>query len=254
MKGIFLAVFLHFTIGAALFAQPKDGVEITFGIEAKFLLNPGVFNLDSVVLIDSDNNFRAVYQYDGGFGFGGVVRVKLTDFWNIETGINYTRRRFGMTIADLQGPFTGETELRVIGYEIPIKGLVYIQMGKQVFMDVALGASLDFLASDVVSLERTFRFRGFKRRWGNAAVTGGVGVEYRTEESGYFYVGATYHQMIGDMMLSQVIYFRDGTPPSFLQRGVLDGSYFSLDLRYFFPMQKPKRSDVKYVKPDWKNM
>jgi hypothetical protein len=255
MRGIFVAIFLQFLLVCShVYAQPREGIELTAGIEFKALLNPGVFNLDSVVLIDDGNNFRAVHEYAGGFGFGGIVRIKLTKIWNIETGLNYTRRRFDMRITDLQAPFDGATSLRVIGYEIPLKGLVYIQMGKQVFMNVALGGSLDFFASDVIAIEQIYRFKGFKNSWARGAVTGSVGLEFRTDKDGYFYLGGTYHQMIGDMMVSEVTYFRDGQNPVYGQRGVLDGTYFSVDFRYFFPMQKPNKPKVNYVKPDWKNM
>ncbi len=254
---IFCVLFFFFQ---RLSAQGDGTVGYTVGVEFKALLNPTVFNLDSVVLIDSGENFRAVYNYAGGFGFGGIVRVKLTEFWNVETGINYTRRRYDFTITDLDSVYEGSTEIRVVGYEIPLKALVYIQMGKKIFMDVALGVSADFFASDVISLDRSFNFRAYKRgSFIKAAVLANVGVEYRTEKDGYFYIGAGFHQILSDIMVTEVNFYRDNQPggvQQFIgrQRGLLDGSYFSVDLRYFFPVQKPTRPKVNRVIPDWKKM
>ncbi len=247
--------------GVELSAQQpqREIVGITLGVEMRSLLNPNVFNLDSTILIDPAQNFRAVYRYSGGFGFGGIVRVKLTDLWNIETGINYTRRNYSIRINDLQTPFVDETEVRLVGYEIPLKALIYVQLGKKIFVDVAMGGSVDFFASDISSLQQYYNFRAFKRgSFAKGALIASLGVEYRTEEDGYFYIGSTFHQTIGDIMITEVNYYRENDlgQPAYVgrQRGVLDGAYFSVDFRYFFPVQKPRKQPVRYIIPDWKNM
>ncbi len=244
------------------YAQPEmeDRFALTAGIEIRSLQNFGIFNMDSVVLIDPDNNFRSVYQLDGGFGFGGVVRVKLTRLWNVESGLYFTRRRYGFRINDLQGPFEGETTMRSVAYEWPVKALVYIQLGDQLYMNVAMGAAANFFASDVISLERTFNFRGFKTDWVRLSVLGSVGLEWRTLESGYFYLGATWHQFNREIMLAEVNYFRPApdSPGQFVpagrQRGFMEGTYFSIDFKYFIHPKPPKREKYNVVIPDWKNM
>ncbi len=250
---------IGWAVNASAQQPQRDIVGLTLGVELRTLLNPNVFNLDSTVLIDPAQNFRAVYRYSGGFGFGGILRIKLTDLWNIETGINYTRRNYSIRIDDLQTPFNDNTEVRLVGYEIPLKALIYVQLGEKIFVNVAMGGSVDFFASDISSLQRTYNFRAFKRgSFVKGAVIGSLGAEYRTEESGYFYIGSSFHQTLGDIMITEVNYYREEDPgqPAFVgrQRGVLDGAYFSVDFRYFFPVQKPRRQPVRYIKPDWKNM
>ncbi len=210
--------------------------------------------MDSVVLREIDNNFEAVYSYKGGFGFGGVIRVKFTDFWNLETGIYYTRRNYAYGITDPLASFKESTKMSVIGYEIPLKGLVYIQMGKSLYMNVALGVSADFFASDTEVQELNYNVVSFKKNWAKMAVLGNLGLEYRSKESGYFYLGASFHQPFGDIMDTLVNYKRNKIGISYFQNGTIDGTYFSVDFRYFFPPQKPKKNNVKYVIPDWKNM
>lgn len=235
-------------------AQKPEPVTTDFGVEFRLLQNFGILHIDSVVLQDDGKNFRAVYKNTGGIGFGGVVRVRLSDFWNIESGIYYTRRVFNMEITDQKTGFRDETSFRQIGYEIPLKGLVYIRLGERIFGNVALGVSADFFASDVESVEPIYNFRAFKLSWIRTAVLGNLGVEYRTAEDGIFYLGATFHRPFEDIMITQVNYYRDGDPPAYFKSGRLDGTYISLDFRYFFPPTKEKKTDPYRVIPDRNNM
>jgi hypothetical protein len=245
--------FLLLIIPFATTAQ-NEQLGLTVGIEIRSLQNFGILNIDSVVLSDQAQNFRAVYGYEGGFGFGGVVRARLTNFWNLETGIYFTRRRYSFRITDPSNGFTDETSFRVVGYEIPLKGLVYIRLGERLYSNVALGVSADFIASDIESVQPIYNIRAFKDAFLRAAVLGSLGFEYRTDEDGFFYLGASFHQPFGPIMLTQVNYFRNGDPPAYFQNGELEGSYFSIDFRYFFPLETAKQRKVRYVKPDWKNM
>lgn len=246
-------------VGAG-FAQNKDDdrFAITAGIEIRSLQNFSIFNLDSVVLIDPDNNFRAVYELTNGLGFGGVVRVRLSRIWNIESGLYYTRRNYRFAIQDLQSDFQDETNLRVVSYEIPMKGLVYIQLGEQLYMNVALGVAMNFFASDVIALERQYNFKGFKPSWLRMGVLGNLGFEYRTEKDGYFYLGATWHQIANEIMRTEVNFFRPAEQgqyvPAGRQRDVLDGTYFSIDFRYFINPKVERKPKYNRVIPDWKNL
>lgn len=249
-------IFIFFSVFFSSLSAQKVPPKLSFGVEVRLLQNFGVLNLDSVVLVDADDQFRGVYDFAGGFGFGGVVRVKLTDFWNIETGISYTRQRYELDFRDLVTGETDESFLNIISYEIPLKGLVYIRLGEQVFANVALGVSANFIASnvEVFGLGNTYSFGGLRRNVVDGSVLGGVGVEFRTEEDGYFYLGGSFHQPFDDIMVSQVNYQRDGIPPGFAARGAISGAFFAIDFRYFFPTKEDKRPKVRVVKPDWKNM
>ena len=249
-----LTVFLCAAGRSQQFTE-DDRFALTAGIEFKLIQNIPVFNLDSAVLIDPDQNFRAVYELQDGFGFGGVIRMRLSRVWNLETGLHYTRRRYRFQINDLQTSFSDETHFRVVGYEIPLKGLVYIQLGDDLYMNVALGASANFFASDVIGLQNIYNIKGFKPSWVRLGVMGNVGVEYRTRKDGYFYLGASWHQMVGEIMRTEINYFREGSPPASRQRDILDGTYFAIDFRYFInPTVKKKKPKVNRVIPDWKNM
>jgi len=249
-------IFILLSVFSVSLHSQKVPPKLSFGVEIRSLQNFGVLNLDSVVLADADDQFRSVYEFAGGFGFGGVVRIKLTEFWNIETGINYTRQRYELDFRDLVTGQTDQSLLNIISYEIPIKGLVYIRLGEQVFANVALGVSANFVASNVEAfgLGNTYSFGGLSRSVMNGAVLGGVGAEFRTEEDGYFYLGGSFHQPFSDIMTSQVNFQRDGLPPGYAARGAISGAYFAIDFRYFFPTKEDKRPKTRVTKPDWQNM
>jgi hypothetical protein len=230
--------------------------QLLFGLEIRSLQNFGVLNFDAVDISESSGEFDASYRFSGGLGFGGVVRIKLTDFWNIETGIHYVRTRYDLDFNDAVTGLQDESQLNVVTYELPLKGLVYIRLGRQLFSNVALGVSADFIASNVESfgLEGTYSFGAIRRSTARGAVLGSLGFEFRTEEDGYFYLGGSFHQPFGDTMFTQVTYFRDGDPPPFGASGRIDGAYFSIDFRYFLPNKEKQKPKVRYVRPDWKNM
>jgi hypothetical protein len=249
-----LIVFSVFCFAEVFSQGAKDPIKLTVGVEMRALVPISFFTMDSLVLSDEQNNFRSVTNYEGGFGFGGVLRANLTKIWNFETGLYYTRRRYNYTLTDPSVGFDEDISLRVISYEIPIKGLVYIQMADNIYMNVALGVSTNFVASDIESLGNEYIITAFKRSWANFAVLGNIGVEFRTEKEGYFYLGGTIHQPFSELMSTQVNYFRGGDPPAYFDNGTLGGAYFSIDFRFFFPPQVSKKPKVNYVTPDWKNM
>jgi len=251
-----LRFFLTLTLvqfGAVIYAQKsKKNMELTAGIELRALVPISFFTMDPLNYSDSLNHFNAVATYKGGVGFGGVIRFKLTDFWNLETGIYYTRRKYEYQVKDPVVSFDEAIPMRIVGYEIPIKGLVYIQMGKNIYMNVALGASADFFASDTEIYKPSVSISAFKRSWFQLAVLGNVGLEYRTKKDGYFYLGATFHQPFKDILGTQVNYYRDNVGQAYFQNHNIDGTYFSIDFRYFIPHKDPDKG--KYSNPDWQYM
>lgn len=238
----------------SLLGQKQNQVEWVGGAEFRTLIPVSFFTMDPVTLVEDSLNFTSTYTYEGGMGFGGVVRVNFNKFINLESGIYFTRRVYKYDILDPSVGYEAETELRTVGYELPVKALFYVQMAEKVYVNVALGLSADFYASDVETLNPFYSVRAFKQHWIQLGVLGSLGAEYRTEKDGYFYLGATFHQAFGDIYSTQVNYYRDTDPPAYFQNGFIEGAYFSVDFRYFFPNKNAKKGKVRHVKPDWKNM
>jgi hypothetical protein len=76
------------------------------------------------------------------------------------------------------------------------------------------------------------------------AVIANLGWELRTEHAGYFYLGASYHNPFSDIYLTRMEYENSSTHE--VVEVPLSGTYFTLDLRYFFPEEPVK----KYKNPN----
>jgi hypothetical protein len=71
-------------------------------------------------------------------------------------------------------------------------------------------------------------------------VIAGLGWEYRTEKSGYFYLGASYHRPFDYIFYSYLLY-PDKEKPTSETGSELQGNYLSFDIRYFFHSEPEKR-------------
>jgi hypothetical protein len=116
--------------------------------------------------------------------------------------------------------------------------LVYIQMGKQVFMNASLGLALTFKPTDVGILTKPggsnlFYHTGLVKRKTGFDINANIGFEYRTKKSGFFYLGGSGRVPLAPLfqMIAQYKYQGIKTTVS----GNIDGSYLSIDLKYFFP-------------------
>ncbi|MEP7168561.1 MAG: hypothetical protein ABI855_04270 [Bacteroidota bacterium] len=226
----------------AIFAQEKV---LTAGIQLKPIFSAKFFGTGDQKL-SGDSNVTFETKPGSGFCAGMVVRYGITSRVSFETGINYVKRSYSLNINDSLLPFSGASKYRIIGYEIPLSGLVFIQLSEKIFMDVSLGASFDFFPSDVKSEDDYFKQLGQRYDWIYESVIANLGYEYRTEKSGYFYIGASYHRPFQDIYYSTVVYYRyrDKNKSTSGQQFLLSGNYLTLDLRYFFhedPLKKKKK-------------
>jgi hypothetical protein len=232
----FFFLFFILSYSTILFAQKNI---VTVGIQYKpifslKLLNTGEKNTTS-------NGVTFAVGLDRGFCAGVVVRRGITDTYSLESGINYVKRVYSLKI-DAEN-FTGTSEFRIIGYEIPLSGLIYIKLSETLYMNASLGISVDMFASDIFTSRDYYRNSSHRAYVFNPGVLGNLGWEYRTESSGYFYLGASYHNPFSAIFYSKLGYYEN----NLLKESVvlpLSGTYLSLDLRYFFheePMKKQRK-------------
>jgi hypothetical protein len=105
--------------------------------------------------------------------------------------------------------FSGDSEFRIIGYEIPLSGLVYIKLSEKTYMNASLGISADMFASDIYTEDYYFRNSSHRAYVFNAGILGNLGWEFRTEAAGYFYIGASYHNPFSGIFNSQLGYYEN---------------------------------------------
>ena len=177
-----------------------------------------------------------------------VIRKGITNTVSIESGINYVKRNYDLTINDPDSGFSSKSDFGMVGYEIPIEGLVFIQLSDQIFMDVAMGLSLDFYPSDIQSSAEHMLHFSAKNSWISPSILGNLGWEYRTEKSGYIYLGASYHRPFSFIYTSKIQYDNREVPYPSASIELL-GNYLTFDIRYFFHSDPEKRKK-KTKKPD----
>jgi hypothetical protein len=188
-------------------------------------------------LIYKDSAFFKISP-QSGYCFGMVIRSGLTDTWSVETGINFVRRSYRLEMGDSSG--TEEESFKLISYQIPLQGLVFIQLSDQLFMDVSLGLAVDFYPSDIATYGNRFIHSSARKSWVSSSLLANIGWEYRTLNSGYFYLGASYNRPFNSIMRS---FFKRPTndygPDEFID---LRGNYLTVDIRYFFHSDPAKRN------------
>ena len=214
---------------------------ITVGLQYKPMLPPGFFNAEQSKVSTADIDFSIDQKF--GWAGGMVIRWGLTRSLSLETGINYVKRNYTLNVDSINNAFNAQIDYDIIGYEIPLTGLVYIQLDRQWFMNASFGASIDlFPKSFYTDAAGGWQHITDRNGWIQAALLANLGFEYRTEKSGYFYLGGSFHRPFQDMY--GVLVGEDDAAIE-TAKMTLNGTYLTIDLRYFFHEDPQKRKERK---------
>ncbi len=206
-----------------------------FGFEIKSVIPSTSFSNASREFLHNER-YRYSYNPQLSFGFGANVRRSIYRKISLEAGIHMTRRSYSVEV-DSADKTHLSTDFTVISFEIPLKALIYIQLSERSFLDNAFGLSLDFLPNDVLKVTPDSLKQVFLRKYFILpALTAATGYELRTKKSGYFYVGASYHRMLTVLGYSRTYYPQFRSSDNLITP--VAGHYFSIDLKYFLPVNK----------------
>jgi hypothetical protein len=216
--------------------EKKERFPSYFGIQVRTLFPTQFIGQSTLTL--SQNEFSTTIEQRLGYSFGGTIRAGLTKLLALETGINYTQREFNISMEVPDSSIYAENHLTFISYDIPINGLVYIQMGRQIFMNASLGLALTFKPTNVGILTKPggsnlFYHTGFVNRKAGFDINANIGFEYRTKKSGFFYIGGSGRVPLAPLFQMIAQYKYQGYKNTV--KGNVDGSYLSIDVKYFFP-------------------
>lgn len=245
-KGIIL-IGLICIVAGGLNAQKNV---LTFGIQLKPIIPSNTFKTKEQFI--EQNGISFSLEQRPSMCFGMVIRRGITKTLSVESGINLLRRNFDLTINHPDSSHISESDFRLLNYEVPVLALVYIRLSDNLYMNAAGGVSFDMYPSNLFTFGETFNNKVFRYHWFHTSVLTNLGWEYRTRESGYFYLGASFHRPFGDIMKSEVNY--NGFGQDETAEFMLDGSYLTLDIRYFFhedeirkkrKLKKPKKPKKK---------
>jgi hypothetical protein len=238
---------------------------LTAGVEFRPIFPAAFLKTGDQEVINDE--FSVLVSPKFGFSAGMVVRYGFHKRFALETGLNFVQRNYNLTIhrdEEILSPvvtkpaYDSETDFTIIGYEHPIKLLVFVRLADRFYMNAAAGIQLTFFPSDIFTsdedqtgIDQHFKHSslrlGFDGKAGNDGfIHGGalvnLGWEYRTKKIGNFYFGASYQIPFADIYRSKFQYAEDSYA-SEVQAIELNGSYLTFDVRYFFhskPLVKKK--------------
>lgn len=232
----FLIVFIALLLTSpSLKSQTSRGKsENYFGLQIKTILPNRLVGDQTFVL--NENDFETTITPLVGHSYGGVVRIGLTKLLAVETGINYIRRNYRVSYNLKNIDLRSKDEVGYVSYDIPINMLVYIKLSKHIYMNVGIGISTNFNASNISSEinpqgTHLFKIEGGRFDYFDFNTNANLGFEFRTLNNGIFYLG-----MSGRVPFSPTFEvasaYRNGTYKT-VTKGTVEGSAFSLSLKYF---------------------
>lgn len=191
----------------------------------------------------SKDGFETSIQQSLGYGFGATVRAGITKLIAFDTGINFTHRTFHIDMAYPDSMSYAKDTMTFIEYDIPLNALIYIQLSEKWFMNTSLGLAMTYKPSDVKVVSQpggyhAFEHIGLVRKRIFFDLNASVGFEFRTEKSGFFYLGGSARVPFAPLFTLLANYSYQGNSVQIIQD--IDGSFLSVDFKYFFPNIKNK--------------
>jgi hypothetical protein len=262
-------------LGAEAFSQDEKFPQtLTAGAEFRPIFPAKFLNTGSQEVANGD--FSVLVSPKFGFSAGMVIRYGFHKRFALETGLSFVQRNYNLTVHrdsvsnsafyDARPEYDSHTDFTIIGYEHPIKLLVFVRLADNFYMNAAGGVQLTFFPSDIFTsdvesspTDQHFKHSSLRlgfdgKPGGDGFIHGGaianLGWEYRTKKAGFFYLGATYQIPFANIYRSKFQYV-DDSYQSGLQEIQLNGSYLTFDVRYFFHSKpiakkekKKKRSNI----------
>lgn len=232
-----LLVILFATFSLAGFSQVgKIAPPSYFGLQVRTIFPTQFIGTNTLEL--NKDGFQSTISQRIGYSFGGTVRVGLTELIALETGINFNQRYYDINYAVPDSGLVGSTELGFIEYDVPINALFYIRLAEKWYMNASLGLALTFKPTHVRTIDspggyHQFIYTGQLRSRAGLDANANFGFEYRTEKNGIFYLGGSARVPFSPLFDLVATYQWQGKINQ--TYGEMDGSYLSLDLKYFFP-------------------
>lgn len=219
---------------ATLSASAQRGA-ITAGIQLKPIIPSNIFNIGNNNLSNNVMDLNITPRM--GFSYGGVIRIGITERLSIETGMHYIGRNYLIEANAHNVLSQDRAQFRYVNYELPIQGMVFVRIGERLYMNTALGFSLNFWPSNVESLGDFRRIKHTTLRKGKTTYSfiGNLGFEYRTQKIGYIYAGISLHNPLSRISSITYVAYEDarlGINEEFDTQ--LRGDFLSIDFRFLF--------------------
>lgn len=207
-----------------------------FGLHVRTIFPTQFIGTNTLVL--EKDGFESTISQRMGYSFGGTVRAGLTELISIETGINYTQRYYNIDFSVPDSNISGSSEFGFIEYDVPLNALFYIRLSEKWYANASMGFALTFKPTNVQTFEQPvaphrFIYTGLLRSKFSVDAMANFGFEYRTEKNGFFYIGGSARVPFSPLFDLVASYEWQGV--STRTFGEMDGSFLSIDVKYFFP-------------------
>lgn len=226
----------------------KERFPSFFGAAISPVIPNNFIGATSTIATDSSGAMTTDFRNNWGVTFGATVRIGVTKRFSIETGITQVRRNYTTYVSIPDSNVNDQQKLTFINYDIPLNGLVYVQLSERWFMDASLGVSIVHYPSDVrdsmkpsntevvnVELRRTARTY--------FAFNAGLGFEYRTPKIGNFFLGFGVKVPFKPPYIGVTIYNKVGYGSKLTSYVPISAGYFTIDFRYFLPQFNGKKKE-----------
>lgn len=173
-----------------------------------------------------------------------IVRYQFTNTISIETGLNLVNRRYRLSMSNPTISFEDESRFTIRSYEWPIQALSYVRVAEKYYLNASFGNAFNVFPADILSFGDSndeFFVNTARRRKFQSAFIANLGLEYRSDSKGIFYVGASLHRPWKNSARSFPEFDDDnnsfnteaptGKNSKYLN---ITGNYFTIDLRYIF--------------------
>ncbi len=238
MKRVLSISFLLFLLLLSNLSKSQERI-FTAGFQFKPIFSSSLLNTGKTSIAQNKIDFSISQKH--GYNFGMTLRRGFTKHLSMEFGINFTKRKFDLSITDSSSIRT--SDFTIVGYEIPLQGMVFMQLNKNIFMNVSGGLSWDMYPSNIETHDDYFKNHGVRKSLFQLAALANLGFEYRTKKNGYFYLGSSYHLPLSYFYTAYVQYI----PTQEAAKINLVGNYLTIDFRYYF-YSEPLKAKTKKKK------
>ena len=236
---IFISILSH---------SQSNRVPSYFGVQYQSVIPNNILGGKSMSF--SNESFNSSISQKIGYSMGATVRFGITELIAFETGINFTKRNFNINMELPDSNLYVSDNASFIEYNIPLNCLIYIKMTKEWYANASLGIAAIYKPSSIgkqINPEglHSFIYDGYVdfRKKISADFNANVGFEYRTKKSGFFYLGGSIRVPFSPLFIILTKYQNQGYDLTTIDE--LNGSYLSIDLKYFFPITRSSGSTFK---------
>jgi hypothetical protein len=167
-----------------------------------------------------------------------TFRKKFTKALSVESGLRLVQRNYAVQIDSNNSSYQSNIEYRIIGYEIPLKGLVTLRASKNSYFLVGLGVELDLYPSDVFASSYDWQVETLRKSWAQGSFLANAGWEVHPPGNGTFYAGFSFNRPFTAPFIAKVGEYNTTVADVSVE---LNGVYLALDLRYYFETKKSKK-------------